>query len=269
MTQLSNQKQSGFRFGSAFSQLLVTWGRDASLAVLFPSECRVCGRQIEAWHDGVVCGECWQAAATAWAVRELCAKCGSPLRAIAPPLATTARECGKCREYAFACARAAGPYDTALLESILWLKRHPHLPPRLCALLGAAFDQTAEFQECEVILPVPLHAERQAERSFNQAELIAAVLAKHTGLPMNTVSLLRVKPTERHRAGMGVDERAKSLRKAFRVHAPRLLAGRNVLVVDDVMTTGSTAHAIAQTLLDGGARSVKVLTLARAVSVYI
>lgn len=245
------------------------WFHDASLAILYPSECHVCGRQIESWRDGVVCAPCWEVAAIAWKARELCVKCGSPLRLLAAQWETTARECGKCREFAFAFARAAGAYDNAMLESILWLKRHPHLPLRLCDWLCATFDQTAEFHECETILPVPLHVARQSERSFNQAELIAAVLARHTGLRVNTASLLRVKPTERHRAGMGVDERAKSLRKAFRVHAPRLIAEKNVLVVDDVMTTGSTAHEIAQTLLDGGARSVKVLTLARAVSVYI
>lgn len=243
--------------------------RDASLAVLYPSECRVCSRQIESWQDGVVCVQCWEAAARDWATCELCAKCGSPLRALPAPLQVTARECGKCREFAFAFARAAGAYDKALLESILWLKRHPHLPPRLRAMLCATFDQTAEFRPCEAILPVPLHAARQSARSFNQAELIAAVLAAHTGLRVNRASLLRVKPTERHRAGMGVSERAKSLRKAFRVHAPRLIAGRSLLLVDDVMTTGSTAHEIAQTLLDGGARDVKVLTLARAVSEFI
>lgn len=243
--------------------------RDASLTVLYPSECRVCGHQIESWHDGVVCAQCWAAATNDWALRDLCAKCGAPLRALPTNLQISARECGKCREFAFAFARAAGAYEKALLESILWLKRQPHLPPRLCALLCATFDQTAEFHQCEAILPVPLHAARQSERSFNQAELIAEVLAAHTGLRVNTASLLRVKPTERHRAGMGVGERAKSLRKAFRVRAPRLIAGRSLLVVDDVMTTGSTAHEIAQTLRDGGARDVKVLTLARAVSVFI
>ncbi len=242
--------------------------RDAMLGICYPSDCRVCGRQIESWHDGVVCAPCWEAAARDWATRELCAKCGSPLRALAAHLQVTARECGKCREFAFAFARAAGVYDNALLESILWLKRQPDLPPRLRELLCAAFEQSPEFRQCDTILPVPLHAVRQAERTFNQAELIAAALAAHTGLRVNTASLLRVKTTERHRAGMGVDERAKSLRKAFRVRAPRLIAGRALLVVDDVMTTGSTAHEIAQTLLDGGARTVNVLTLARAVSVF-
>jgi ComF family protein len=251
------------------TQHLSTRLRDASLALLFPHDCRVCGRQIEAWRDGVACASCWEMAESAWQARELCVKCGSPLRAVAAHLTLSQRECGKCRDFAFTVARAGGAYEGALLESVLWLKRHPHLAPRLRQLLCAAFDQQPALQQCESIIPVPLHAARHAERSFNQAELIAQALALHAGLRVDTASLLRVKVTERHRAGMGVGERAKSLRKAFRVRAPRLLAGRAVMVVDDVMTTGSTAHEIAQTLLEGGARAVNVLTLARAVSIYV
>ncbi|MEP7339930.1 MAG: phosphoribosyltransferase family protein, partial [Acidobacteriota bacterium] len=71
------------------------------------------------------------------------------------------------------------------------------------------------------------------------------------------------------RAGMAARERASSMEKAFRVRAPRLIEGRAVLLVDDVMTTGSTADAISRTLLDGGARVVYVLTLARAASEFV
>ena len=66
-----------------------------------------------------------------------------------------------------------------------------------------------------------------------------------------------------HRAGMDASERARSLERAFRVRAPRLIAGRAILVVDDVMTTAATAHEIAVTLLDAGARAVSLMTLAR------
>ena len=242
--------------------------RDAALALVYPADCRVCGRPIESWHDGVACAACWAEAQTTWQARALCAKCGAPLRDIPFPISAE-RTCGKCRDFVFTLARACGAYEGPLLESILWLKRQPTLAPRLRQWLCAVFDQHAVFGQCEAILPVPLHEARQAERSFNQAELLAAALAAHTGLRVDTASLMRVKPTARHRAGMGVNERAKSLRKAFRVRAPRLIAGRNVLVVDDVMTTGSTADEIARTLLDAGARSVNVLTLARAVSVFV
>jgi ComF family protein len=243
--------------------------RDATLAMLYPTECRVCGRQIESWRDGVACARCWAAALDAWQARELCVKCGSPLRPLAPQLAVSERECGRCREFAFSVARAVGAYEGALLESVLWLKRHPQLAPRLRQLLGVIFERQPSLQRSEIIIPVPLHATRLAERSFNQAELLAEALAAQTGMRVSTTSLLRVKPTKGHQAGMGAVERAKLLRRAFRVRAPRLIAGRTVLLVDDVMTTGSTAHEIAQTLLDSGASAVNVLTLARAVSVFI
>lgn len=250
------------------TQQALASARDATLAVLYPSHCLVCGRLIESWRDGVACARCWEAAANAWRQLECCTKCGSPLTPLGKPAPTVERECGRCREFAFRYARAAGVYEGALLESVLWLKRHPQLAPRLRALLGQAFDSYAPLRASESIIPVPLHAARLAERSFNQAELIAEVLASHTGLRVDTACLLRVKPTERHRAGMGARERAKSLRRAFRVHAPRLIANRVVLLVDDVMTTGTTAHEIAQTLLESGAKAVNVFSVARAASVF-
>jgi ComF family protein len=242
--------------------------RDAALSVLYPTECRVCGRHIEAWGDGVACAQCWENAASGWSQLELCAKCGAPLSPLAPHLQLLQRECGKCREFAFSVARACGVYEGALLESVLRLKINPQLVPRLRQLVCTTFTDQPLLHQCESIIPVPLHPTRLAERGFNQAELIADALAAQTGLRVDTSSLLRVKPTERHRAGMDARERAKSLRRAFRVHAPRLIAGRVVLLVDDVMTTGTTAHEITQTLLEGGAQAVNVFTVARAASVF-
>ncbi len=242
--------------------------RDAALSVLYPTECRVCDSHIESWRDGVACAQCWEKTASDWQQHKLCVKCGVPLPPLAPHLRLVERECGSCRDFAFSAARACGVYDGALLESVLWLKAHPQIPLRLRQLICATFAAHPVLQQCESIIPVPLHPTRLAERSFNQAELIADVLARQTGLRVDTASLLRVKATERHRAGMDTRERAKSLHRAFRVHAPRLIAQRVVLLVDDVMTTGTTAHEIAQALLEGGAKAVNVLTVARAASVF-
>jgi ComF family protein len=258
-----------------FSQTPATIGqplarlRDATLNVLYPTTCRVCGSQIETWRDGVACAPCWELAIANWRELELCAKCGVPLPPHAAHLQLTSRECGKCRDFAFSLARACGVYEGALLESVHWLKLRPQIAPRLRQLIGATFAAQPALHQSEAIIPVPLHPARLAERGFNQAELIADVLAARTGLRLDMTSLLRVKATERHRAGMGARERAKSLHRAFRVHAPRLLAGRVVLLVDDVMTTGTTAHEVAQSLLEGGAKAVNVLTVARAASVFV
>ena len=134
--------------------------------------------------------------------------------------------------------------------------------------LRKAFDALPDSNLIESIIPMPLHPKRLAERGFNQAEVIARELAALTGLRVNPTAVIRVKKTERHRAGMGARERARSLEKAFRVRAPRLVEGRVALLVDDVMTTGSTADEIARALLDGGARTVNVLTLARAMNEF-
>ena len=238
--------------------------RDAALAMLYPNACRVCGGLIESWRDGVACANCWQEVERKRTPESFCAKCGAPVEPLAPRVALDQRRCGRCPGLAFDFARACGPYEGALRESVLSLKLRPHIAPRLRQMLKQTFVSLPEAGAIESIIPVPLHPTRLAERGFNQAEVIARELASGAGLRVDRGGLVRVKKTERHRAGMGARERARSLDQAFSVRASRLIEGRALLVVDDVMTTGSTAHEIAETLLRANARSVYILTLARA-----
>ena len=196
-----------------------------------------------------------------------CLKCGLPLWR--PPNQADAAlplspRCGQCDQFVFNRARGCGRYDGALREAILQLKRQPHLPFRLRRLLGKPFHRLNAIEPCEALIPVPLHPSRLAERKFNQAEVIADALGEITGLRVYPSAVIRVKQTERHRFGMGQRERLRSLDNAFQVRAPRLVEGRALFVVDDVMTTASTADEIARTLLAAGARSVSILTLTRA-----
>ncbi|MGH9938476.1 MAG: ComF family protein [Blastocatellia bacterium] len=244
--------------------------RDAAVATLYPSGCRVCGGVIESWRDGAACAKCWREIEQKSLTGDFCAKCWTPLPSGASSRIEAAdRRCGRCDQFAFGFVRACGPYEGALRETVLRLKLHPHIPARLRDALRRTFAALPESHPIESIIPVPLHPDRRAERGFNQAEVIARELASLSGLRVDLTAVIRVKKTERHRAGMGARERAHSLEKAFRVRAPRLVEGRVALVVDDVMTTGSTAGEIAATLLDGGARAVKILTLARAMNEYI
>jgi len=164
---------------------------------------------------------------------------------------------------AFTSARACGPYQGAWRETVLWLKAHPQIAPRIRRSLASTLSLLCEANPVDSVVPVPLHPERERARGFNQAEVIARALTDATGLRLDRASLTRVRPTKPHRAGMDASERARSLDGAFRVRAPRLIAGRAILIVDDVMTTAATAHEIAVTLLGAGARSVSLMTLAR------
>ena len=127
-----------------------------------------------------------------------------------------------------------------------------------------AVQQRAPLVEADLIIPVPLHSSRERERGFNQALILAQALARLARLPLDEHSLVRQSQTKMHRAGMDAKARRLSLVDAFRVRHPKLVAGKRVLLVDDVFTTGATASACAAELVTAGADKVFVLTLARA-----
>lgn len=163
----------------------------------------------------------------------------------------------------FTAARACGFYEGALRASALELKRTPHIAPRLARLVLATL-QRAPVNSANLIIPVPLHPERERERGFNQAALLARELARLSQLPLDEYSVARRVHTERHRAGMDARARRDSVAKAFAIRHPKLVAGQRVLLIDDVFTTGATVSACAAALKEAGAEEVFVLTLARA-----
>ena len=120
------------------------------------------GAFIESWRDGVACAACWEVIESAWKNQALCAKCGWLLSPINAHFEITERRCGHCQELAFTRARSCGPYEGALRESVLWLKRHQHLAPRLRQLLLTTFAALNQVQASESIIPVPLHPSRGA-----------------------------------------------------------------------------------------------------------
>ncbi len=170
--------------------------------------------------------------------------------------------CRRCDELEFTVARACGAYEGALRASVLSLKHQPDLCKRLIDLLVAT-QARDPLNRATVIIPVPLHVEREKARGFNQAALLAQKLADASRLPFDNVILTRTSHTERHRAGMDATDRRKTVDRAFQVVHPALVAGERVLLVDDVFTTGATVSSCAKALLDAGAREVFVLTVAR------
>ena len=171
--------------------------------------------------------------------------------------------CGQCDDDAFSGARACGFYEGALRASILELKREPHVTTRLARLMLAA-QQREPLKSANLIIPVPLHPQRESERGFNQALLLAREVAWLSGLALDEHSVVRRVHTSRHRAGMDAKARRDSVSEAFAVRHPKLVAGQRVLLVDDVFTTGATVSACAAALKDAAAAEVFVLTVARA-----
>jgi len=237
---------------------------DATLALVYPMRCAACGAgDVEARRDAPACAACWRTT-TIYTGRETCCwKCGAEARGDVTPEKRADVRCRRCDWAAFTSARSVGRYEGALRAAVLTLKREPHVSARLAGLLFAT-ARRAPLDAATRVVPVPLHAERERERGFNQATLLARALASRNRLPLDEWSVVRDAHTSRHRAGMDARGRRETVEGAFRVERPRLVAGERILLVDDVFTTGATVSACAQALRDAGAADVFVLTLARA-----
>jgi len=232
---------------------LVAWLR--TLADLFvPPVCRVCRRP----GDFPLCRGCLAEFRLISPPR--CVTCGRPVRRAAPPTV-----CAACRisPPLYTRARPAGVYDGALREAIHALKFGGCRA--IAGPLGdliAATVQADDRLRADVIIPVPLHASRYRQRGFNQAELLARRVAMRLGLPCEARLLRRARATEAQ-SGLNREVRETNVRGAFVCARP--LAGHDVLLVDDVMSTGFTVSECARALGSAGAREVAVATAAAAV----
>ncbi|HEX7996777.1 MAG TPA: ComF family protein [Pyrinomonadaceae bacterium] len=237
---------------------------DATLALLYPQSCAVCGGSVETRADGNVCAACWAQTRIFSENDTLCWKCGAlALGSVAEERRKEVR-CRRCDDENFTAARACGAYEGALRASVLALKHEPNVSRRLAGLLFET-QSRAPLNNATLIIPLPLHPERERERGFNQAAVLGRALAHLNSLPLDEWSLARSVHTEQHRAGMDVRARRETVADAFKVERPRLVKGERILLIDDVFTTGATVSACARALKDAGATEVFVLTVARPV----
>lgn len=179
----------------------------------------------------------------------------------------TGRWCGACRArpVVYAYARAAAPFGEVMREALHALKfgKRRAVARPLGDLLAEAGSACPAARRADLLVPVPLHRDRERERGFNQAALLADRLARAWEMPVAPTVLVRTTPTL-PQSGLGREERRRNVRGAFAVARPRRVTGRRVVLVDDVMTTGATAEACAVALRRAGAVEVGVLTVTRA-----
>jgi competence protein ComFC len=190
-----------------------------------------------------------------------CVSCRTPF-VNAFPLDSEGR-CALCRSglRAFDAAYSYGAYGEELRELIHLLKYSGMRP--LAEPLGALLLRSLPRDESfDAIVPVPLHWFRRWKRGFNQSDLLARVVGRSTGIPV--LHALRREHFTPPQAGLSNSARRRNMVRAFRCTREKDVRGKRVLLVDDVMTTGSTVSACARALKRAGAKRVAVLTVARA-----
>jgi ComF family protein len=223
---------------------------------LLPPQCLACNAVVAA--PGSLCAACF--ARVTFIAPPHCERCGTPFEgAVIDDLV-----CGAClREMpTFSRARAAFVYAEDSRALVLKLK---HGDRTDAAVHLARWLQRAGAEllsACDVIVPVPLHRWRLLMRTYNQAALLANALGRFANKPVIPDALVRTRATP-SQGKFDRKERRRNVARAFAVKRTGAIAGRRILLIDDVLTTGATANACARTLLEAGAREVDVLVLAR------
>lgn len=176
-------------------------------------------------------------------------------------------ECGLCRKdsFAFDQARSLGIYDSALKQLIHHFKyrKQPGAMKEIISLMEAHFPESDEVYKGFHVVPVPLHVDKLRERGFDQSYLVAKAVSRRLSLPFWGDLLVRSRPTE-SQTRKKKNERQKNVRGAFQLDRREDAVGRDILLVDDVFTTGATVNEAARVLKESGASRVYVFTLARA-----
>ena len=228
------------------------------LDTVLPPSCLACDAPVE--KEGQFCVACFKSANFVSA--PLCRCCGVPL-----PFGEAGgavQKCAACSETApaFTQARAALRYDDTARRMILPLKYadHTEAVKGLAELMRRPGE--ALLQAANVLVPVPLHAIKLRARRFNQAALLAIELARLTGRPVGVDKLIRRRETQ-PLEGLDLAARRAELDGAIIMRPDADVRDKRVLLIDDVMTSGTTANECARVLLAAGARRVDVLTAAR------
>lgn len=193
---------------------------------------------------------------------------GAHCMVCAVPLPAQELTCGACQKKAPGFTRVEALWRYAFpVDSLITRFKHQAqwnygrlLAEQLAEHLQHAFNEG--LPRPQWLLPVPLSRQRQRQRGFNQAQMLAQWLGQHLHIAVNSQCLQRIRDTPAQQ-GLDAHTRRRNLRQAFRVQQSSLLAGRPVALVDDVLTTGATATCLARLLLQAGASRVDVYCLAR------
>ncbi|MBV9127676.1 MAG: ComF family protein, partial [Verrucomicrobia bacterium] len=251
--------QQAFRGGCAALQTLG--------GLFFPPLCPGCLGDSAAAH--ALCAACQQRIAREVIEAPFCATCSRPFRGAEVGENLTAFVCAECRERrapAFTHA-VAGHLARGVVRELIHAFKYEgrfYLRRPLTDWLQVSLANDSRLRDFrpDALVAVPLHPRRQRARGYNQAAVLAALLGRHAGLPFFAHAVRRVRdtPTQTH---LTREERIENLRGAFLV-PPRKqvrIAGRRLLLLDDVFTTGSTVNACARALRDAGAAEVRVLAV--------
>lgn len=230
----------------------------SAVRCIFPLECPICHGKPMDDSPNMLCARCY--ALLKFVPKPACPGCGGPMTGIMDM-------CSSCMH-----AAAARPWSKAfslyemrgfgkeLIHEFKYRKNH-HLCRPIARMIAMHLGDSIRQEGFDSIIPTPLHWFRKIQRGYNQSEYLAEQLGSELDLPV--IRNLRRKKWTHQQAHLDQKARIQNLKGAFRVVHPEKIAGKSLLLVDDVLTTGATLAAATQCLLDAGAEKICILVIAR------
>ena len=220
--------------------------------MLFPETCPVCHETSSDHTIAPICTGCWNSIQPYEGPK--CDKCGIPLDS------DSSITCGECikDEPVYRSVRTFGLYKGPLRKAINLLKYHnmKRLSKPLSGLILGM-----EMPRANAVIPVPLYKDRLRQREFNQSALLAKYAAKETGTSLLFDCLVKVKDTM-PQVGLSSRERRRNIRNAFKIQNKEVIERKDILLIDDVITTGATVRECSRVLKKAGAGDIHVMALA-------
>lgn len=228
---------------------------------LMPSACAACHTPLTDDPIPHFCSNCWQAIAVPHASH--CARCDHPFLSQAATSHSQHHICHSCRQQppSYTKAWTLYPYLPPLQDAIHLFKYGGKVSLAV-PLARLMIDRLPPLESINLIIPVPLHIERLREREFNQSLLLADRIGRHLNIPVSCADLVRTSSAPAQTT-LPRKERLNNLRGAFTVPRPESIAGKHILLIDDVFTTGATVNHCAKALRKSGSGDVFPLTLCR------
>ncbi|MBI5789516.1 MAG: ComF family protein [Candidatus Schekmanbacteria bacterium] len=226
--------------------------------LFLPAFCHTCQKGLKAGDGNYFCSGCW---AEIVLLDKFCSRCGYPSFKASPPA-----HCHKCptEKIGFRYARSVGIYAGIMSQAIhlFKYKNKIGMGSQLAGLLITHYARYWEFWNYDYIVPVPLHPRRLRQREFNQSFILASELGNYFQTPVLADNLQRIK-FNRPQVELNQQERLNNLKGGFDLTQPQVIKGKNILLIDDVYTTGATVTECAQIAATAGANVVDIYTLAR------
>ena len=239
---------------------------ESFISLFLPAECKICSKPLKSSNRSFICEECWNK--VEWLEPPYCSRCSKPFSPSETSPINSFSICAECKKNSLYFKKVFVPtLYVGVMKKIIHIfkyERKRGVIRGIKKIMEIYFSQNHfPFSRLHLVVPIPLYRKKLKERGFNQAELLARIIAEYFNIKLSKNNLKKIKPTK-SQTKLSASERIKNMKGAFIVKSKEEFCGKNILLVDDIYTTGATVKEAAKILKRVNTKEIYAFTLARA-----